>query len=90
MDWFSMLFPYFMGFMWLMIIGVQVRRSRFSILGNERLLIFRMGRPVGIHGPGRVMIVPFLETGVKYDVSDHFDAKLIDSYLAQGVKLRQG
>jgi regulator of protease activity HflC (stomatin/prohibitin superfamily) len=90
MDWFQTLFPFIMGFMWLIIIGVQVRRSRFTILENERLLIFRLGKPVGIHGPGSVMIVPFFETGVKYDVSDHFDAKLIDSYLAQGVKLRQG
>jgi regulator of protease activity HflC (stomatin/prohibitin superfamily) len=74
----------------IMVVGVGLSRSNFRILGHERLVIYRLGKPVAIHMPGRVMVIPFIESGVKYDVSDEFNAKLIDSYLAQGMKLRPG
>ncbi len=74
----------------ILVVGTAAARGRFTIGPNERLVIYRLGKPVAIHGPGAVMLIPLIESGVKYDVSDEFNAKLIDSYLAQGVEMRQG
>jgi regulator of protease activity HflC (stomatin/prohibitin superfamily) len=68
-------------FFWIVVVGVT--RARFKVLENERLVVFRLGHPVGIREPGRVMLVPYLESGVKYNISDSFDAKLIADYQAR-------
>lgn len=74
----------------MILVPTLIVRARFKVGQNERLVIYRMGKPVGIHGPGSVMVIPLIESGVKYDVSDDFNAKLIDSYLAQGIEFRSG
>lgn len=65
-------------FLWLTAVGVA--RARFRVSEDERLVVFRLGRPVGIHEPGQVMLIPYLESGVKYNINDPFNAKLIADY----------
>ncbi len=74
----------------LILVPTLIVRARFTVGQNERLVIFRMGKPAAIHGPGSVMVIPLIESGVKYDVSDDFNARLIDDYLAQGIEFRKG
>jgi regulator of protease activity HflC (stomatin/prohibitin superfamily) len=36
----------------------------------ERLVVFRLGRSVGIRGPGLVMLIPFIDRGQKVDLRE--------------------
>lgn len=66
----------------LIIVGM-IMRSRFSLQAHERLVVFRLGHPNDIRGPGIVWILPILESGVKLNTDDSFEAKRIADYKRQ-------
>ena len=65
------------------LIVIGVGNAWIKISEDERLVVFRLGRAVGIRKPGRVMLIPYLESGVKYNITDPFDARLVADYQAQ-------
>lgn len=66
---------------WLIV--VSVRRAIFRVHEHERLIVFRLGKPTGVRGPGWVMLVPYIQSGVKFDLTDDLDARLIAAYQQQ-------
>lgn len=38
----------------------------------ERLIVFRLGRALGAKGPGLVLLIPFVDTGVRVDLREMF------------------
>ncbi len=38
----------------------------------ERLIVFRLGRALGARGPGLVVLIPFIDTGVRVDLREMF------------------
>lgn len=38
----------------------------------ERLIVFRLGRALGARGPGLVILIPFVDTGVRVDLREIF------------------
>jgi regulator of protease activity HflC (stomatin/prohibitin superfamily) len=38
----------------------------------ERLIVFRLGRALGARGPGLVVLIPFVDTGVRVDLREMF------------------
>ncbi len=38
----------------------------------ERLIVFRLGRALGARGPGLVLLIPFVDTGVRVDLREIF------------------
>ena len=65
------------------LIAIAVARSRFTLAEHERLVVFRMGRPADMRGPGTVWILPFLESGVRLNAADSFEAKRLADYRDQ-------
>jgi regulator of protease activity HflC (stomatin/prohibitin superfamily) len=53
------------------IIGLAIVAFAVRIVQEyERLVVFRVGRCVGARGPGLVMLLPFVERGVKVDLRE--------------------
>ena len=38
----------------------------------QRLVVFRLGRVIGARGPGLVLLIPFIDRGVRVDFREHF------------------
>jgi regulator of protease activity HflC (stomatin/prohibitin superfamily) len=62
MDFFS---RYFVE---ILIIAIIAFRSIKLLKENERLVVFRAGRFLKIAGPGMVLIVPFIDRGIKVNL----------------------
>jgi len=69
MEWFALLsFLFLGGFVLLIMLGSMVRVVR----EYERLVMFRLGRCIGIKGPGLVFMIPFVDKAVKVDQREQF------------------
>jgi len=36
----------------------------------ERLVVFRLGRSIGVKGPGLILLFPFIDRGVRVDLRE--------------------
>lgn len=63
-----------------MLIAAGVRRAVFQLREHERLVVFTLGQPVGVRDPGLVVLIPYVQSGVKYDLTNNLDARLIADY----------
>jgi regulator of protease activity HflC (stomatin/prohibitin superfamily) len=53
------------------LIGLVILTSAIRIVQEyERLVVFRLGRSVGERGPGLVLLIPFVDRGVKVDLRE--------------------
>ncbi|HEY61373.1 MAG TPA: SPFH/Band 7/PHB domain protein [Anaerolineae bacterium] len=53
------------------VIGVLVIATAIKIVPEyQRLVVFRLGRCVGEKGPGLVLLIPFLDRGIKVDLRE--------------------
>jgi regulator of protease activity HflC (stomatin/prohibitin superfamily) len=53
------------------IIGLSLVAFAVRVIQEyERLVVFRLGRSVGARGPGMVVVLPFIERGVKVDLRE--------------------
>lgn len=53
------------------LVGLTVLTSAVRIVQEyERLVVFRLGRCVGERGPGLVLLIPFIDRGVKVDLRE--------------------
>ncbi|MGH2606233.1 MAG: SPFH domain-containing protein [Anaerolineales bacterium] len=53
------------------VIGLVILTSAIRIVQEyERLVVFRLGRSVGERGPGLVLLIPFVDRGVKVDLRE--------------------
>jgi regulator of protease activity HflC (stomatin/prohibitin superfamily) len=50
------------------IVAVMFFLSRRNVPDHMRLAVFRLGRFVGVRGPGRVLLLPLLDQGVAIDL----------------------
>ena len=58
-------------FIGLLLIALAALASAIRIVQEyERLVVFRLGKCVGVRGPGLVVLVPFIERGVKVDLRE--------------------
>jgi regulator of protease activity HflC (stomatin/prohibitin superfamily) len=65
----STLFLCFFGFVFLM--GVLLIAMAVRIVPEyQRAVVFRLGRCIGYKGPGLVLLIPFLDRGVKVDLRE--------------------
>lgn len=65
----SALFLCFFGFVFLM--GVFLIAMAVRIVPEyQRAVVFRLGRCIGYKGPGLVLLIPFLDRGVKIDLRE--------------------
>ena len=65
MEWFASLIG---GFAALVVLSSMIRVVR----EYERLVVFRLGRSLGIKGPGLVFLIPFIDKAVKVDQREQF------------------
>jgi regulator of protease activity HflC (stomatin/prohibitin superfamily) len=63
-----MIFLFMGGFALLIVFTSMVRIVR----EYERLVVFRLGRCLGIKGPGLVLLIPFIDKAVKVDQREQF------------------
>ncbi len=69
MEWFTLLMFLFLGgFALLVVLSSMIRIVR----EYERLVVFRLGRYVGLKGPGLVLLIPFIDKAVKVDQREQF------------------
>jgi regulator of protease activity HflC (stomatin/prohibitin superfamily) len=66
-----------------LLIAGGLSQSRFRLAEHERLAVFRLGHLVDMRGPGVVWILPYLDSGVKLDAEDAFEARRIADYRDQ-------
>jgi len=53
------------------VIGLVILTSAIRIVQEyERLVVFRLGRSVGEKGPGLILLIPFVDRGVKVDLRE--------------------
>jgi regulator of protease activity HflC (stomatin/prohibitin superfamily) len=53
------------------LLGLMVLMSAIRIVQEyERLVVFRLGRSIGEKGPGLVLLIPFVDRGVKVDLRE--------------------
>jgi regulator of protease activity HflC (stomatin/prohibitin superfamily) len=53
------------------LVGLSILTSAIRIVQEyERLVVFRLGRCVGERGPGLVLLIPFIDRGVKVDLRE--------------------
>ena len=38
----------------------------------ERLVVLRMGRLIGVKGPGLVLLIPFIDRGIRVDLREQY------------------
>ena len=54
----------------LVVVAVLVWAALRTVPEHERLVVFRFGRFAGVHGPGLVLIIPFLDQAVPVDLRE--------------------
>ncbi|OYT61633.1 MAG: hypothetical protein B6U69_03255 [Thermofilum sp. ex4484_15] len=64
----SLALAFFMALIILILIAMGVKR----VNEYERLVVFRLGRCIGVKGPGIVFIVPFIDTVQRVDLRENF------------------
>jgi regulator of protease activity HflC (stomatin/prohibitin superfamily) len=53
------------------LLGLMVLMSAIRVVQEyERLVVFRLGRSIGEKGPGLVLLIPFVDRGVKVDLRE--------------------
>jgi hypothetical protein len=62
------------AFILIWLIGLGLARAHFRVADHE---------PVDVRGAGTAWLIPYLDSGVKYDLDDPFDARLIADYQAR-------
>ena len=60
-----------------------LKEAIFNPKEYERLVVYRLGKPVDVRGPGRTILFPFLERGATFDIRDEFNARLVADYQSQ-------
>jgi len=69
MEWFALIMFLFLGgFALLVVLTSMIRIVR----EYERLVVFRLGRCLGMKGPGLVLLIPFIDNAVKVDQREQF------------------
>ena len=63
-----MMFLFIGGFVLLIVFASMVRVVR----EYERLVVFRLGRSLGMKGPGLILLIPFIDKAVKVDQREQF------------------
>jgi regulator of protease activity HflC (stomatin/prohibitin superfamily) len=63
-----MMFLFMGGFVLLIVFASMVRVVR----EYERLVVFRLGRSLGMKGPGLILLIPFIDKAVKVDQREQF------------------
>lgn len=59
------------AFLGVIIVGLAALASAIRIIQEyERLVVFRLGRSIGVKGPGVVLMIPFVDRGVKVDLRE--------------------
>lgn len=59
------------AFLGVLIVGLAALASAVRIIQEyERLVVFRLGRSIGVKGPGVVLMIPFVDRGVKVDLRE--------------------
>ena len=69
MEWMLFLMFLFMGGFALLVVFTSMVRI---VREYERLVVFRLGRCLGIKGPGLVLLIPFIDKAVKVDQREQF------------------
>lgn len=65
------------------IIAGIAKQSIFRLNEHERLVVYRLGKAIDVHGPGLIVLIPFIQSGIRFDITDPLDARLIHSYQQQ-------
>jgi len=69
MEWFALVAVLFLGgFALLVFLSTMIRVVR----EYERLVVFRLGRCIGMKGPGLILLIPFIDKAVKVDQREQF------------------
>jgi len=63
-----------MAFFVLLIIVILASMGIKRVNEYERLVVFRLGRCIGVRGPGIVLIIPFIDTTQRIDLRENFIA----------------
>jgi regulator of protease activity HflC (stomatin/prohibitin superfamily) len=58
----------------LVVVAVLVWAALRTVPEHKRLVVFRFGRFAGVHGPGLVLIIPFLDQAVPVDLREQVRA----------------
>ncbi len=59
------------AFLGVLIVVLAALASAIRIIQEyERLVVFRLGRSIGVKGPGVVLMIPFVDRGVKVDLRE--------------------
>ncbi|MEE9507812.1 MAG: SPFH domain-containing protein [Anaerolineales bacterium] len=59
------------AFLGVLIVSLAALASAIRIIQEyERLVVFRLGRSIGVKGPGVVLMIPFVDRGVKVDLRE--------------------
>ena len=53
-----------------LVVASIIARSIRIVPEYERLVIFRLGRMIGVRGPGLVILVPIIDSGIKVDLRE--------------------
>lgn len=56
----------------LALVGVLAALAIRIVKEYERLVVFRLGRALGARGPGLVLLIPFVDKGVRVDLRENF------------------
>jgi regulator of protease activity HflC (stomatin/prohibitin superfamily) len=57
----------------LLLFGLIVLMSALQVVPEyQRLVVFRLGRALGARGPGLVILIPFVDRGVRVDLRERF------------------
>ena len=56
----------------LALVGVLAVLAIRIVKEYERLVVFRLGRALGARGPGLVLLIPFVDKGVRVDLRENF------------------
>ncbi|RPI86768.1 MAG: hypothetical protein EHM41_07295, partial [Chloroflexi bacterium] len=56
----------FIGFFTVLSLAVKI------VPEYQRLVVFRLGRALGAKGPGLLLLIPFVDKGVRVDLRERF------------------
>lgn len=56
----------------LALVGVFAALAIRIVKEYERLVVFRLGRALGARGPGLILLIPFVDKGVRVDLRENF------------------
>jgi regulator of protease activity HflC (stomatin/prohibitin superfamily) len=56
----------------LALVGVFAALAIRIVKEYERLVVFRLGRALGARGPGMILLIPFVDKGVRVDLRENF------------------